>query len=72
MNTPVVLIEGEQLEIDFDLDRPQLSICPQCSSDIIKLADGCDVCGWREKRSNSVWPYSGDGNDSHILPPYRP
>ncbi|ELS03475.1 hypothetical protein Xen7305DRAFT_00031990 [Xenococcus sp. PCC 7305] len=58
MNTPLVLLEGDQLEIDFDLDKPQFSICPQCSSDIIKLADGCDVCGWREKQSNSVWPYS--------------
>ena len=35
MKTPIVEIveyEGDQLEIDFDLDRPQLSICPKCSS----------------------------------------
>ena len=58
MNTPLVLLEGEQLEIDFDLDRPQYSICPQCDSKVIRLADGCDVCGWSEVQANSVWPYS--------------
>ena len=55
MKTPIVLLEGEQLEIDFsqigfDLDRPQLSLCPKCSSDIIKLADGCRICGWSENQ----------------------
>ncbi len=63
MNTPIILLEGDQLEIDFDQigfdpDRPQLSICPQCDSKVIRLTDGCDVCGWREIQSNSVWPYS--------------
>ena len=63
MKTPIVLLEGEQLEIDFDqidfnLDRPQLSICPQCDSKVIRLADGCDVCGWREQQSPSVGSYS--------------
>ncbi len=55
MKTSIVEYEGDQLEIDFsaigfDLDRPQLSICPQCSSDIIKLADACPICGWRENQ----------------------
>ncbi len=51
----IVEYEGDQLEIDFsqigfDLDRPQLSICPKCSSDVIKLADGCHICGWTENQ----------------------
>ncbi len=59
MNISIVPIEGDQLEIDFsqidfDLDRPQLSICPKCSSDIIRLADGCRICGWSENQSRSV------------------
>ena len=59
MKTPIVLLEGDQLEIDFseidfDLDRPRLSICPKCSSDIIRLADGCHICGWSENQSHSV------------------
>ena len=58
MNTPLVLLEGDQLEIDFDLDKPTYSICPQCSGDVIRLADGCDICGWRENQANSIWPYS--------------
>ena len=56
MKTPIVEYEGDQLEIDFseidfDLDRPQLSICPKCVSDIIRLADGCRICGWSESQS---------------------
>ena len=56
MNTPIVEYEGDQLEIDFseidfDLDRPQFSICPKCSSDLIRLADGCGICGWSESQS---------------------
>ncbi len=31
-----------------ELDRPQFSICPSCASQVIKLADGCGVCGWSE------------------------
>ena len=55
----IVEYEGDQLEIDFseidfDPDRPQLSLCPKCSSDIIKLADGCHICGWSENESRSV------------------
>ncbi len=41
------LVEGNQLEIDFD--RPQFSICPSCASQVIKLADGCGVCGWSDE-----------------------
>ena len=48
MNTST-LYQVEQLTLDFDLDRPQFSICPKCSSDIIKLADGCGVCGWSQE-----------------------
>ena len=54
MNISIVEYEGDQLEIDFDLDRPQLSICPKCSGDIIRLADGCHICGWSENQSRSV------------------
>ena len=59
MKTPIVEYEGDQLEIDFseidfDLDRPQLSLCPKCASDIIRLADGCHICGWSENQSRSV------------------
>ncbi len=55
----IVEYEGDQLEIDFseigfDPDRPQLSICPKCSSDIIRLAEGCRICGWSENQSRSV------------------
>ena len=59
MKTPIVEYQGDQLEIDFseigfDLDRPQFSICPKCSSDIIRLAEGCRICGWSENQSRSV------------------
>ncbi len=41
MNTSTVY-EVEQLTLNLDaLDKPQLSLCPKCSSDIIRLADGC-------------------------------
>ena len=50
MKTSLVGYQVEQLEINFNLDRPQFSICPKCSSDIIKLADGCHICGWRENQ----------------------
>ncbi len=54
----IVEYQGDQLEIDFseidfDLDRPQLSICPKCSGDIIRLADGCHICGWSENQSKN-------------------
>ena len=55
MNTST-LNQVEQLTLN--LDRPQLSICPQCDSKVIRLADGCDVCGWRENNSPSVGSYS--------------
>ncbi|MGK7894575.1 MAG: hypothetical protein AB4372_13360 [Xenococcus sp. (in: cyanobacteria)] len=63
MKAPLILLEGDQLEIDFDqigfdLDHPQLSICPQCDSKVIRLADCCDVCGWREQRAPSIGSYS--------------
>lgn len=51
MNTPITEYEGDQLEIDFNLDRPEFSICPSCASQIIKLANGCGVCGWIESGS---------------------
>ncbi len=52
MNISIVEYEGEQLTLD--LDQPQLSLCPKCASDIIKLADGCHICGWSENQSLSV------------------
>ncbi len=54
MKTPIVGYQGKQLTLDFNLDRTQLSICPKCSSDIIRLADGCRICGWSENQSRSV------------------
>ena len=59
MKTPIVEYEGDQLEIDFseigfDLDRPQLSLCPKCASDIHWLAEGCRICGWSENQSRAV------------------
>ena len=59
----LVLLEGDQLEIDFDQigfdpDRPQYSICPQCSAQTIKLSDGCGICGWSEQQSSSVVAFS--------------
>jgi hypothetical protein len=50
MNTPIVEYEGDQLEIDFNFDRPEFSICPSCASQIIKLADGCGICGFTENQ----------------------
>ena len=51
MKTPT-RYQVEQLTLNFDaLDRPQFSICPKCSSDIISLADGCRLCGWSENQS---------------------
>ena len=45
-------------QLTLNLDRPQLSICPQCDSKVIRLADGCPICGWRENQSPSVGSYS--------------
>ncbi len=51
MKTPT-RYQVEQLTLNFDdLDHPQFSICPKCSSDIISLADGCRLCGWSENQS---------------------
>ncbi len=49
MNTPIVEYEGDQLEIDFNLDRPEFSICPSCAGQVIKLSEGCGVYGWSEE-----------------------
>ena len=53
MKTPIVGYQGKQLEIDFDLDRPEFSICPKCSSDLIRLADGYGICGWSENQAKN-------------------
>ncbi len=53
MNTPIVEYEGDQLEIDFDVDRPEFSICPSCAAQVIKIADGCGVCGWSDGNSGN-------------------
>ena len=47
------LLQGDQLDIDFseigfDLDKPQYSICPKCSAQIIQLSSGCKGCGWSQ------------------------
>ncbi len=60
MKTPIVGYQGKQLTLDFNLDRTQLSICPKCSSDIIRLADGCRICGWSAIGFHSTHRY-----DSH-------
>lgn len=31
------------------LDYAEYSLCPACSLRIIKLVDGCSVCGWSEE-----------------------
>ena len=45
MNTPIVEYEVKQLTLNRN--EPEFSICPNCAFEIIKLADGCDVCGWK-------------------------
>ena len=60
----IIEYEGDQIEIDlnslvadgestFNLDRPQFSICPKCSAQVIKLSEGCGACGWDESVSLS-------------------
>ncbi len=40
----------EVVERKGNLDRSEFSICPNCSLHIIKLADGCSVCGWSNEK----------------------
>ncbi len=60
----IIEYEGDQIEIDLNslvadgestlnLDRPQFSICPKCSAQVIKLSEGCGACGWDESVSLS-------------------
>lgn len=51
MSTSIVEYEGKQLEIDFDMNCHELLICPNCANQVVKLADGCDVCGSIEQQS---------------------
>ena len=46
MNTPT--IKYQVLKLDTHLDCAEFSLCPNCSSNIIRLADGCSICGWCE------------------------
>ncbi len=64
ITTPIVEIveyEGDQLQIDFDLDRPQFSICPKCEAQIIKLSEGCGICGWSKSQKHRRKKGEGTG-----------
>ncbi len=64
LTTPIVEIveyEGDQLEIDFDLDRPQFSICPKCAAQVIQLSKGCKACGWNESQKHRRKKGDGTG-----------
>ena len=41
-------IKYQILKPDTHLDCAEFSLCPNCSLHIIKLADGCSLCGWSE------------------------
>ena len=52
--TELILLEGDQLEIDlskigFELDKSSRSLCPKCSGQIIELSSGCKACGWQQE-----------------------
>ena len=61
---PIVEYEGEQLEIDFAL--PQFSLCPSCASQVIAIADGCGICGWKKLLGDK--PKSKLGKSSLSIP----
>ena len=50
----IIEYEGDQLEIDLNLDRPQFSICPKCSAQVIQLSEGCTACGWLENQPKPI------------------
>lgn len=44
----VSTLKYQVLKPDTHLDCAEFSLCPSCSSNIIKLVDGCSICGWCE------------------------
>ena len=54
INIKIIEYEGDQLEIDLNLDRPQFSICPKCSAQVIQLSEGCTACGWLEAQPKPI------------------
>ena len=57
----IVEYEGDQISIDFDLDRPQFSICPKCAAQVIQLSKGCSACGWNESQKHRRKKGEGTG-----------
>ena len=49
MNVNAPTVTYEVIERKDNLDCAEFSICPNCSLHIIKLDDGCDVCGWSDE-----------------------
>ena len=47
MNTST--FKYQVLKPDTYLDCAEFSLCPNCSSNIIKLVDGCSICGWSDR-----------------------
>ncbi len=62
----IIEYEGDQLEIDLNLDRPQFSICPKCSAQVIQLSEGCSACGWDESVSLSKTRRQPGEGSGHI------
>ncbi len=54
INITITEFEGDQLEINLNLDRPQFSICPKCSAQVIQLSEGCTACGWLEVQPKPI------------------
>ena len=54
INIKITEFEGDQIEIDLNLDRPTFSICPKCSAQIIQLSEGCTNCGWLETQPKPI------------------
>ena len=46
MNPPIATYKV--VERKGNLDCAEFSLCPNCSLHIIKLDDGCSVCGWKD------------------------
>ena len=56
--------------LNLDLDSPEFSICPRCEAQVIKLADGCGICGWSEedKLLGGINKCSFQKSDTSITP----
>ena len=54
INITITEFEGDQLEINLNLDRPTFSICPKCSAQVIQLSEGCTACGWLEVQPKPI------------------